>query len=64
MQGFERFAEFSRALKASRAASATGSNPYVPYTDDLRFAEGVLFSLFLMLPFWLLMAYGIERLVH
>ena len=64
MQGFERLAEFSRALRASRQASAAGSNPYVPYADDLRFAEGVLFSLVLMLPFWVLLAYGIKQLVH
>ena len=63
MQGFERLGEFSRALQASREASAAGS-PFTPYVDDLRFAEGVLFGVALMLPFWMLLGYAVDRLAH
>ncbi len=62
MQGFERLGEFSRALQASREAAAY--DPFTPYVDDLRFAEGMLFSLALVLPFWLLLGYLIDRLTH
>ncbi len=63
MQGFERLGEFSRARQASREAHAAGY-PFTPYVDDLRFAEGVLFALALVLPFWMLLGYAIDLLTH
>jgi hypothetical protein len=63
MQGFERLGEFSRALQASREASAAGS-PFTPYVDDLRFAEGMLFGIALVMPFWLWLGYVIGRLAR
>ena len=62
MQGFERLGEFSRALQASREAVAY--DPFTPYADDLRFAEGVLFSLALVLPFWMWLGYVVDKLAH
>jgi len=62
MQGFERLREFSRAVEASREAAAY--SPFTPYVDDLRFAEGVLFSLALVLPFWMMMGYIIKLLAR
>jgi len=62
MQGLERLGEFSHAVRASRAAAY--SNPFTPYVDDLRFAEGMLFSLALVLPFWLMLGYAINLLRH
>ena len=64
MQGFERLGEFSRAVQASRAASAACGSPFVPHTDDLRFAEGMLFGVVLMLPFWLSLVWVIELLTR
>ena len=58
MQGFERLGEFSRALQASREAAAC--DPFTPYVDDLKFAEGVLFSIALMLPFWMFLGYAVD----
>lgn len=58
MQGFERLGEFSRALQASREAAAC--DPFTPYVDDLQFAEGMLFSVALMLPFWMFLGYAIK----
>jgi hypothetical protein len=62
MQGFERLGEFNRALHASREAAAC--DPFIPYADDLRFAEGMLFSLALMLPFWMWLGYAIGSIAH
>jgi hypothetical protein len=62
MQGFERLGEFSRALQASRDSIAC--NPFTPCVDDLRFAEGMLFSLALVLPFWMWLGYVIDRIAH
>ena len=62
MQGFERLGEFSRALHASRAAAAY--HPFTPGVDDLRFAQGMLFSLALVLPFWMWLGYILDRLTH
>jgi hypothetical protein len=62
MHGFERFGEFSRALQASKEAIA--ADPFIPYADDLRFAEGVLFSLALVLPFWILFGCALSLLLR
>ncbi len=62
MQGFERLGEFSRALQASREAAAY--HPFTPYVDDLRFAEGMLFAVALVLPFWMWLGYVIDRLAR
>ena len=62
MQGFGRFGQFRHALRASR--EATCDSPFTPYVDDLRFAEGLLFSVALVLPFWLSLALAIELLTH
>jgi hypothetical protein len=64
MQGFERLGEFRRALRASREASAAGYDPFTPYVDDLRFAEGMLFGVALVLPFWMWLGYVIDHLAH
>lgn len=64
MQGFERLGEFSRALQASREASAAAYDPFTPFVDDLRFAEGMLFGVALVLPFWMWLGYIIDRLAH
>lgn len=62
MQGFERLGEFSRAVQASREAAAY--DPFTAYADDLRFAEGMLFSLALVLPFWMWFGYIVDKLAH
>jgi hypothetical protein len=62
MQGFERLGEFSRVVRASREAAC--ATPFTPYIDDLRFAEGMLFSLALVLPFWMLLGYAVGLLAH
>ncbi len=62
MQGFERLGEFSRALQASREAAAC--DPFTPCVDDLKFAEGMLFSVALMLPFWMFLGYAIDLLTR
>ena len=62
MQGFERLGEFSRALRASRAETCV--SPFTPYVDDLRFAEGMLFSLALVLPFWMMLGYAVKLLTR
>jgi hypothetical protein len=62
MQGFERLGEFSQALQASREAAAC--DPFTPYVDDLRFAEGMIFSLALVLPFWMFLGYAIDMLTR
>ena len=62
MQGFQRLGEFSRALQASRAAAAY--DPFTPHVDDLRLAEGMLFSLALVMPFWMWLGYALDRLAH
>lgn len=62
MQGFERLGEFSRAVQASREAAAY--DPFIAYADDLHFAQGMLFSLALVLPFWMWLGYVINRLAR
>ena len=62
MQGFERLGEFSRSLQASR--QVTACDPFTPFADDLRFAEGMLFSLALVLPFWMWLGYVIDKLAR
>jgi hypothetical protein len=64
MQGFERIGDFSRAVRASRAASAACWDPFNPYVDDLQFAEGMLFGLMLVLPFWLTVAWALVLIVR
>ncbi len=64
MQGFEKLPTFRRALRASRVARAAHWNPFALYTDDLRFAEGMLFGVALMLPFWLLVGYAVSLLAR
>lgn len=64
MQGFEKLGEFRRALHASREAADAGCSPFTPHVDDLRFAQGMLFSVALMLPFWMLLGYAIDLLAH
>ena len=60
MQGFNRLGEFSRAMQASRDTVAY--QPFTPSADDLRFAEGLLFSVALVLPFWMWLGYFVDRL--
>ena len=62
MQGFERLGEFSQALRASRAEAC--ASPFTPYVDDLQFAEGLLFSFALVLPFWMLLGYAVNLLAR
>jgi hypothetical protein len=64
MQGFEKLPSFSRALRASQLARATHWDPFAIYDDPFRFAEGMLFSIALSLPFWALIAYAITVLTH
>jgi hypothetical protein len=64
MQGFERLAEFSRAVRASRSASAANCSPFTLYTDDLQFAEGMMFGVALVLPFWILVACAVGLILH
>ena len=64
MQGFERLVEFSRAVRASREASAECWSPFTPYADDLQLAEGILFGLALVLPFWMLLGYTVALLAR
>lgn len=64
MQGLEKLRSFSRALRASQLARATHYDPFALYHDDLRFAEGMLFSVALALPFWALVAYAIAVFAH
>lgn len=59
MQGFDKLPRFSRALRASHVARAAG-NPFAIYTDGLQFAEGMLFAVALVSPFWILVGYAIS----
>jgi len=64
MHGFEKLPAFRRALRASELARAANWNPFLVYDDGLQFAEGMLLSVALMLPFWALVAYAITALAH
>lgn len=60
MQGFDKLPRFSRALRASHVARAAEWNPFAIYNDDLQFAEGMLFAVALVSPFWILVGYAIS----
>jgi hypothetical protein len=64
MQGLEKLPRFSRALRASHLARAAQRDPFAIYTDDLQFAEGMLFALVLVSPFWILVGYAISLLAR
>lgn len=64
MQGFDRFAEFNRAMSNSRATAAAQWNPFLPQIQDFDFAEGLLLALVLVLPFWISLGYAISLLAR
>jgi hypothetical protein len=64
MQGFNRYGQFSRAIQASRMAAAEQWNPFAPQVQDLQFAEGLLFAIALVLPFWITLGYAIRLLAR
>jgi hypothetical protein len=41
-------------------AAAAQWNPFAPQVQDLQFAEGLLFALALVLPFWISLGYAIS----
>jgi hypothetical protein len=64
MHGFERLRQFNRALQASEAAQAAHWGPFDPATQDLQLAEGLIFGMALVLPFWILVGYAISQLAR
>ena len=60
MQGFERLREFNRAFQASQPIRSANLGSYELMYQQLEFAQGVLWGIVLVLPFWLALACAIE----
>lgn len=64
MHGFDRYGQFSRAMQSSRVSAAAQWNPFAPQVQDLQFAEGLLFAIALVLPFWISLGYAVSLLAR
>lgn len=64
MQGFERIGEFNRAFHASHPVGVANLASYELIRHDLEFAEGMLFGVTLMLPFWTLFGCVLGLILH